>query len=187
MSNMLTFNERKEIQNLSSLIRYNNKFHIHGENVAEHSFYVAFYTMQLCKFLEVSKEIESLAIKKALIHDVHEIELSDIPHNIKDENPSLYAFCTDKEYEFNETHFPDIVKEYREIDTVSGLLVDVIVNIADILEVLHYSEFEVLLGNVMFNEIMLSATKRIKEELEYFERILDKEKAEALRKLLMEE
>ena len=177
---MLTFKEREAVQNLSSLIRYNNKFHIHKENVAEHSFYVALYTMKLCEFLDLNEEVSNTAIKLALIHDVHEIELSDIPHNVKAANPEINKICLKKEDEFNKLHFYKFMVEYTRTSNMG--LIGTIVNIADILDVLHYAEMEVLLGNSSFNEVVNSALNRINIEIENLKVILGKEKSEALKK-----
>ena len=79
MNNFLSKDGRDMLQRMSNMIRYNNAVHIHNENVAEHSFYVAMYAMCICDFLHTGDKFRAVAMEKALIHDVHDSEISDIP------------------------------------------------------------------------------------------------------------
>ena len=138
MSSFLNKYNREQLHIMSNLVRYNNEIHNHSENVAEHSFYVAVYAMEICNILEVSDEIKLNCIQLALIHDIHEIELSDIPHNVKAKIPELSKICDEYEKKYNEEHFPNIKNE-----GISKL----IVLIADCLSVYQYSLNEIQVGN----------------------------------------
>ena len=82
----LSKNARDILSRMSFMKRFNNEIHIHDENVAEHSFYVSFYSMAICDILgyKHNSPIRIGSIERALIHDIHETILSDIPHNVKE-------------------------------------------------------------------------------------------------------
>lgn len=162
MNNILTKNMREKIYNLSSLIRYNNKIHIRNENVAEHSFYVALYTMELAKICELSDKETIQALSEALTHDVHEIEVSDIPHNVKQAYPRLDFDLKVAEEEFNYEYFPDIYNEDTETYKKRELIENIVL-LADILSVLQYADTEISLGNRAFEAVKRSAKDRIED------------------------
>ena len=151
---------RDILQRMSNMQRYNNVVHAHEENVAEHSFYVATYTMAICHELHVIQSIANVAIKMALCHDIHETIISDIPHNIKARIPALGNICEQEESIYNTEHL-----EY--VFSKNGLQVDenkvahLIVDLADIMSVLQYAQHEVALGNKVFVEIEKGAHERI--------------------------
>lgn len=165
---------------MSALIRYNNVIHIHNENVAEHSFYVSLYTMEICNFFSLSEQLKTLAIEKALIHDVHEIELSDIPHNIKHEVAGLSELCIEYEEKFNKEHFPELLKNIHATDS-KALLIECIVTLADTLSVLQYSEQELTFGNKHFVDVNSSAQERVGKLLKSLEAFFEKSKIDSLR------
>ena len=78
----------KDIDVLRSLIRYQNCNRLVNESVAEHSFYVAVFVLKLREYYDFNLEV---ALKTALIHDIPEARISDIPHNIKLANPEVAA------------------------------------------------------------------------------------------------
>lgn len=168
MSSLYSKEGRAKIQDLSSLIRYNNKLHIHDENVAEHSFYVALYTMELCNKLNIKDKYKLYAIQKALIHDVHEVEVSDIPHNVKAAFPKLLKVCNIAEEDFNLKTFPDFIEEenrlIEENKSIHSFLNE-IVNLADVISVLQYASLEVQFNNKSFEEVVKSSVERINESL----------------------
>ena len=154
--------ERDKLQRMSNMIRYNNAVHIHNENVAEHSFYVAMYAMCICDFLHTGDSFRSVVIEKALIHDVHEIEISDIPHNVKHFMEGLDEQCVRFENEYNVSHFPNLMAEYDKFSSVQKHIIDLVVELADIISVRQYSQQEVEFGNVKrFGEIVENTNQRI--------------------------
>src|SRR5687767_4015971 len=76
---------------LRNCLRYNNSFCNHRENVAEHMFYTAFYTMMIGQWLlEKGKKLElETAITGALVHDVDEYFSGDIIRPFKHSSVSL--------------------------------------------------------------------------------------------------
>lgn len=145
MSEFLLKENRDKLQRMSNMIRYNNEVHIHNENVAEHSFYVAVYAMEISDILDLSIYYRRLVVEKALIHDIHEIELSDIPHNVKKNIEGFEEKCIDFEYEFNNDYFPNIINRIKG-DRYEELI-ESIVELADIISVKQYAQQEVEFGN----------------------------------------
>lgn len=182
MNSIINPSFRSKIQTMSSLIRYNNAIHIHDENVAEHSFYVALFTMAICDFLMVPTIIKYFSIQRALIHDVHEIELSDIPHNVKEEFPRLNDICLNFEEQFNNKHFPRMIGEEEAFGLEHMEVVNTIVVLADVLSVLQYSEQELSFGNKKFEEIKELAISRIEDSLNTLNKHFNKDQIFRLHK-----
>lgn len=154
---------RDYFQKLANMKRFNNSIHIHEESVAEHSFFVTLYTYYLCKkVFNLSDETTYLAVVKALIHDVHECYLSDIPHNVKKHSKELENTCLKVEEKFNTIVFPEITEKIN--NNKSKDLIENIVNISDILSVKQFSEIEQMFGNGLFDKILKKADKRLEDE-----------------------
>ena len=161
MSKILNKEMRERIQNLSSLIRYNNKLHIRNENVAEHSFYVTLYTMELANILGLSDREYAYALEHAIIHDIHEIDTSDIPHNVKGKFSLIKSTTDEYEKDFCRTYFPDHFFS-RTVLTRKDL-VETVVLFADVLSVYQYALIEISLGNKTFEAVKYNAKARIVE------------------------
>ena len=80
---------------LKALTRYNNKFKIISESVAEHSYFVAVLTLKMHDDYNFNLEE---ALKMALIHDIPELHLSDVTHDVKRNFPKLAQEVTNAEY-----------------------------------------------------------------------------------------
>lgn len=161
MNSILNKEMRENVQNLSSLIRYNNKIHIRNENVAEHSFYVVLYTMELARIIELSDREYKYVLEHAAIHDVHEVITSDIPHNVKSKFPVINTDLQRFEEYFNEMYFPYHTHE-RDFLMRINLLEDIVL-LADVLSVYQYSVTEISLGNKTFEEVKKNAKDRIED------------------------
>lgn len=185
MNNFLSKDGRDMLQRMSNMIRYNNAVHIHNENVAEHSFYVAMYAMCICDFLHTGDKFRSVSIEKALIHDVHEIEISDIPHNVKHSMEGLSEQCIKFEEWYNATHFTTLQRDLNEFSNTQQAVINIVVELADILSVRQYSQQEVEFGNVKrFGEIVESTNNRIDRCLEDLALFVETKKVEELRELI---
>ena len=146
------------IYRLKSLIRFNTSSRLKDESVAEHSFFVAIYSLLIAT--EVSK-FSTISIEKvltmALIHDVPEINLSDIPHDVK-KRLNVYDILERLELEsFSSTKFRDIFKELSEKKSLESQ----IVHYADILSVKVYTLSEISLGNTTLKKIDLETDARL--------------------------
>ena len=160
-----------DVYRLKNVVRYNTRNVIKKESVAEHSFYVALFTLKICNDYNVDPRTEKRAIIKALLHDMPEIELNDITHDVK-EKLNLRPFLKKYEDEYFDTHF----SEYRSLMKEGDEKTNAIVDYADTMSVYQYVLNEELLGNKS-NDIqeILNITKiRIKKCKERLEKILFK-------------
>lgn len=160
-----------DVYRLKNVVRYNTRNVIKKESVAEHSFYVALFTLKICNDYNVDPRTEKRAIIKALLHDMPEIELNDITHDVK-EKLNLRPFLKKYEDEYFDTHF----SEYRSLMKEGDEKTNAIVDYADTMSVYQYVLNEELLGNKS-NDIqeILNITKiRIKTCKERLEEILFK-------------
>lgn len=176
--NDLSKGSRDILYRMSFMKRYNNAVHIHDENVAEHSFYVAIYAMEICNVLGfgLDNAIRAASIERALIHDIHETELSDIPHNIKYGIAGLNEMCINFEKSYNEEYFKELV-EFEKVCLGKQLtdIVKNIVDLADVISVLQYAQLEMGFGNRdKFGPIVDSAKSRINRTLSDLQSSLDK-------------
>ena len=111
----------KDVDVLRSLIRYQNCNRLVNESVAEHSFYVAVFVLKLREYYDFNLEV---ALKTALIHDIPEARISDIPHNIKLANPEVAAALEKAEEKVTIDMLSEeanaLLKNFNHGDTVEG-------------------------------------------------------------------
>lgn len=159
MNNDLIFtkDELSEMYKLKNIVRYNHRARLKNENVAEHSFFTSLITLELCKRLNLSNDITSSCIIKALLHDMPESELNDITYDVKlklNLRPLLKKF-EDKYFEDNYAKYANIM-----INDDSNI-VNTIVNYADAMSVLQYTYNEIELGNMTFVPIVTETLERL--------------------------
>lgn len=137
---------------LSNIIRYNNTPRIKEENVAEHSFFVAFYVMILSDLVPNIDKYRAITL--ALVHDIEESISGDISHNIKTKYPDLNEALEKMNYliadeVFGAGKYLDLWKETRKPETLESKLV----LLADKLSAYLYSNDEVDMGNSFMKSI----------------------------------
>ena len=161
----------KDVDVLRSLIRYQNCNRLVNESVAEHSFYVAVFVLKLREYYDFNLEV---ALKTALIHDIPEARISDIPHNIKIANPEVAAALEKAEEKVTVDMLSEeanvLLKSFNHGDTVEGK----ICQLADVLSVVLYANDEIKCGNRIFNYIAIKAIARCKEIVASLEAHLNK-------------
>lgn len=74
----------RDVRRLSHVKRWAIVPKIKEQSVAEHSYYVALYTLKICQILEKSAEFSLKAVEYALQHDAGEAFTGDIPSPLKD-------------------------------------------------------------------------------------------------------
>lgn len=152
----------KDIDILRSLVRYQNCHRNVNETVAEHSFYVAAFVLKLREYYKFDLQA---ALKTALIHDVMESRISDVPHNIKIKNPKLAEALEEAETNvLNEMFYQEanvLLTNFNHGGTPEGL----VVQLADILSVVLYANAEIKSGNKVFNYIAIKALDRVRHVL----------------------
>ena len=148
----------EDVYRLKNVIRYNTRNKLKDESVAEHSFYVALFALKICDDFGIADDVKSKCVIKALLHDMPEIDLNDITHNVK-EALNLRPFLKQYEDKYFEQHY----KQHYELMTKYDKLVDAIVLLADGMSVYQYSLNEVNLGNSSddMDEILKESKERV--------------------------
>lgn len=156
----------KDIDILRSLVRYQNCHRNVNETVAEHSFYVAILVLKLREYYNFNLEV---ALKTALVHDVMESAISDVPHNIKMQNPKLAEALEEAEANVTKEMLSDealtLIRQFNHGETPEGLACQ----LGDILSVVMYANAELTSGNKVFNYIAIKAIERCKEVVKKLE------------------
>jgi 5'-deoxynucleotidase YfbR-like HD superfamily hydrolase len=147
-----------KIYTLKALTRYNNKFKIINESVAEHSYFVAVLVLKMHDDYNFNLEE---ALKMALIHDIPELHLSDVTHDVKRNFPKLAQEVTNAEYVIMKQKYPQWFTEFKKFEdqeTVEAL----VVKMADNLSCVQYATAEIMLGNKGYmKEVATSAATRV--------------------------
>lgn len=150
----------KDIDVLRHLIRYQNCTRLINESVAEHSYYVAIFVLKLREYYDFDLE---KALKMALIHDIPESKISDVPHNIKMANPKLMDALEEAEAnvtkEMLSNEAATMLDEFNTGSTAEGR----VCQLADVLSVVLYADDEIKSGNKVFNYIAIKAIQRCKD------------------------
>jgi len=148
-----------EMYSLKNIIRYNNLPRIKDESVAEHSYFVALIVTELYK--EYRFDLGK-ALLTAIVHDIAEIWISDIPRNIKNNHHELELLMDKIELNIVKEKYPEhlsLIKDFNYKRTIEGL----IVKLADCYSVLQYAEQEVKLGSTFYMpDVIKQAKKYIK-------------------------
>lgn len=141
--------EDNRILNLGEIIRYNNRPKIKNENVAEHSFYVASTTLKICKMYNLDNETTLKALQFAIIHDIPELLIGDLPFETKEYNQHLKEEVEKAELNSLAADMPEYFNLYSKFleeekhETIPFL----VVKLADTISVVQYSMREIELGN----------------------------------------
>lgn len=154
------------IYRLRFINRYNNRIRVRDEDVAQHSFFVSSIILKLYDEYEFDLGI---ALQAAVSHDITEADLSDITHDVKENNPSLAAEVKKAEYREIEKYPKAVIdgfKIFDECDSVEGL----IANLADIIQVQQYINSEIALGNSTVWDIDFDAQIRRSHLIEELKR-----------------
>ena len=168
--NVLDIYGKVDMLILSSQVRYNNRVRIKNEDLAQHSYFVAYNILKVAYDYNIPKNISEEAICRALVHDLDEQYTSDIPHDCKVEYPELRELVKKIGLRYIEQEAPEAVSyfiDYSNKHDLPNLLVD----IGDALSVLQYTNRELLLGNetedmqIISNEIKARVI-RLFDELE---------------------
>lgn len=157
----------QKVYNLKFIQRYSITPRITNETVAEHSFFVATYVMELYK--DYKFELNK-AVQMAIIHDFAESFIGDITLSTKTMCPDLVEAVSNAEKEVMFQNFPSFIYElYREYEQRTSVE-SLIVKLADTMQVKQYAGNEIELGN---NSItMRSIFSRAVDDIDLFERKL---------------
>ena len=149
---------------MSQQVRYNNRHRIHNEDLAQHSFMVAYNILKIGYNYNISKEAMYKACSMAIVHDCPEMFTSDIPHDCKMKHPELRSILSNIENEFITEEMPELKELYNEYSEGSSLAFT-LVELGDAVSVLQYVNREIVHGNkhedmqVIKNEVSLRIVK----------------------------
>lgn len=157
---------------LAKTLRYNNRSHLQEESVAEHSFFVALFSLKIIQQLKLPEELELRVLRLAVLHDCAEAVTSDIPHNVKKQFPNFDHFLKAVE----EKYYISNWKYY--IEKLDDDLAYAIVKLADNYSVLQFCLNEQQLGNKSpdIMEIYVNASQRVEQSLEKVNQLLKEAK-----------
>lgn len=153
---------------LAKTLRYNNRSHLQEESVAEHSFFVALFSLRIVQDLKLPEELELRVLRLAVLHDCAESLTSDIPHNVKKMYPDFTCFLKSVEDHYYSKRWPYF--KARLEDEVA----EAIVKLADNYSVLQFCLNEQQLGNKSpdIMEIYVNATQRVEDSLKKVNSVL---------------
>ena len=157
----------QKVYNLKFIQRYSITPRITNETVAEHSFFVATYVMELYKDYKFDL---NKAVQMAIIHDFAESFIGDITLSTKTMCPDLVEAVSNAEKEVMFQNFPSFIYElYREYEQRTSVE-SLIVKLADTMQVKQYAGNEIELGNnsITMRSIFSSAV----DDIDLFERKL---------------
>jgi len=158
----------KKLYKLSFINRYSSIFRINNENVAQHSFFVAAIVLKL--YEEYVFELNE-ALLAAICHDIPEVDIGDIIHSVKKDNPELDLALKSVEKKAI-SKYPYIIQYGHSIyngNTVEGK----VAQLADVFQVHQYVNNEISLGNTNMERIHRETKQRIevlRKELKPHER-----------------
>ncbi len=150
-----------EVYKLKTLVRYNHRLRLTNESVAEHSFFTALFVLEICDKLSIKGELKAKCIEYALLHDVPETILSDIPSDVKDLSETLRMLLQIFEDSFMEDNYPNYTSHSKDEEILS------VVKLADLYSVRQYCMVEAALGNktLDFADAVNERIDRLEKEL----------------------
>lgn len=151
------------IYKLSNIIRYSQQSKIKNESVAEHSFYVMWFTNKICTQHNICDKIRLMALESALLHDIPEVITNDITYDVKQMIPEVSALLQPYEEKVIIEHSQVAHDVLFNPISSEQLLAKKIVKHADILSVLLYCENEENIGNKNFTELRKATEKRLEK------------------------
>lgn len=173
MNNELSVLSIRDLYKLDNIVRYNTLNKVKNESVASHSFYVALFSMMICKSMGLTEEITSKAISLALVHDIPEIEINDVTHDAKQRMPEIVSILREYEAKFLLCTFPEVY-DIMKSTNISDQIANQVVEVADALSVYQFCDNEVQTGNRYFIELLDQTRDRVRKEIEKTERMTNK-------------
>ena len=159
----------RQLYMMDNIVRYSTVPKHKNETVAAHSFYVALFAMMLCDELKLSKFIKEKAVTIALVHDIPEIVTNDVTYEAKLNMPEVSDCLMKYEKKFIKANFPEVYDAMYESYFEDDKIAREIVNLADVLSVLQFCDYETNMGNsylLGWDEETRKRIESIKEKLE---------------------
>lgn len=147
---------------MHGIIRYANRVRIKDEDLAQHSYSVAYYCFDIAYDFDIPDDIRNEAIAMAIIHDIGECFTSDLPHDVKYENPELKELCNKLERKYVDK-LPSCRDLWYELEDNPNSIPHLMVKLGDAMSAKAYAIRELELGNNtgVMREILWSVNERI--------------------------
>ena len=149
---------------MHGIIRYANRVRIKDEDLAQHSYSVAYYCFDIAYDYDIPDKIRNEAIAMAIIHDIGECFTSDLPHDVKYENPELKDLCEklERKYVDKLPSCRELWYKFQDNDSIQSIMV----KLGDSLSAKSYVERELALGNN--TDVMKNIQKEIEARIPVF-------------------
>ena len=158
---------------MHGIIRYANRNRIKNEDLAQHSFSVAYYVFKIAYDFNICDKIRNEAIAMAIIHDIGECFTSDLPHDVKYKNPELKQLCDKLERKYIDQLF-ECKDLWHKLEDNGDTIQKVMVKLGDSMSVKSYANREIKLGNNTdeMKEIFDNSNERVKLYINKLKEIL---------------
>lgn len=151
---------------MQGIIRYANRNRIKDEDLAQHSLSVAYYCFDIAVKFGIPEDIRNEAIAMSVIHDIGECYTSDLPHDVKYQNPELKELCDKLEVKFIDKLNPEVSKLWHKLEDNRESVQYLMVKLADSLSVKAYVNRELTLGNK--DEVMTNISHEIDDRIQLY-------------------
>lgn len=167
----------KFLYRLKFVTRFNHRSKICIENVAEHSYFVAIFSLLTADKFKLKVDRAKM-LQMAMLHDVPESITGDVLHQVKKARPIIKGELTKMEVEVMKQFFsPELASVYEQFEENNTLEAQVVL-LADIMSILLYINNEESLGNENFNIVKRKTEKRMIEHCQVMN--IDYNEAKAL-------
>ena len=151
-----------ELRTASVIRRWSIVRTINEDTVANHSFFVPFYAVQVARLVEWQGPFGDLTFM-ALMHDVEEVLTSDIispvKHQIVDE-AKLSNYVTSQ----MKVRLPLVEAQLYEImDSMWGESIEKIIKVADKVDACIFLITEIRMGNTVLSPLLKDATQNLRQ------------------------
>ena len=161
------------IYKLTNIIRYCQKSKIKNESVAEHSYFVGWFILDLCKKNNIPDDIKLLALETGLLHDIPEIITNDITYDVKKMIPEIPQLLQPYEEEIIGEYSKEAQKTLYNPESPAEIIANRLVTHADNLSVFQYCEHEERLGNKNFTILKNDSMLRVAKSRELLEEAIE--------------
>lgn len=173
----------RKLFNLDTINRWSLNRVIKNETVAQHSYWVAFFTCCIVEELITEKnsqknEIKLKCIRYALFHDLDEVFTGDVSHQLKynenngEEIKKLIDEYIESQILLNFPSNDSLDKMFKECLLETSNIVKNIVKIADWLSFLKYLKEEESYGNKNILEVRLYCEKGLTNQIQTLSNVL---------------
>lgn len=161
-----------ELRTASTVHRWSIVRTFQKDTTAEHSFYVAFYAVQIAKLIKWQGPLADLQFY-ASMHDIEETISGDILGPVKREivdEGRFEEFMTTKMAE----HLPGVGRQMMAIkESMHGSHIKAIVKVADKVDAVLFLISEIGMGNVRLERLLTDALKNLRAAWDYLYEIND--------------